>query len=237
MVVTIYLLTCFAAELGSIQTMLFVQSASPQAVSIHVGEVAISVPACDSHRAIRSNTQQFSFMESSTPPSNRLLYLEAPIDQAEAANRGELIDLNNYLVIQSFRPAEHVPLDFDEFTQFADQTSATIKTALEPASMDQIAEMVNRQMKAQQGVDLDFQLGEARLVGEPRIVNESLSFSMVIPMEVSGDHLLIACSVKMLIIKRRLLYFYAYMALDEPVRMAQVEELNANFVKRVRAVN
>lgn len=208
------------------------------AADINVGDVKLVVPTCDSHLAIATNTKQFSFLETATPPINRFLYVEAPPAISEKANANEVVNLDDYNVIQSFRQAEFMEFGKDLFIASREEMANSFRKALKPASWDEIQESLNARINEQQGGQAaEIKLGAPRLVGDIEVTDDHLRFTMMMDLVVGEENVVMICRGTVRPIRNRMVFLFSYKHYKDQGSLAAVEGMHATFVERLLTAN
>lgn len=207
------------------------------AVDVTVGDVQIVIPTCESHLAVAHNTKQFSFLESATPPISRFLYLEAPPALSEKANADEVIELDDYNVIQSFREAESMDFDQATFLASRDVMADGFRQTLKSTSWNEIQETLNARIAAEQGVQAGIKIGTPTMVGEVEITDCHLRFTMMLDVAVADKTYPMICRGTVRSLRNRLLYLFSYKHYQDQNSLMALERMHAAFVSRLIIAN
>ena len=207
------------------------------ATDIPVGDKVIRVPESPTHQMIGRQTRQFSLMESTTPASNRLIYLSAPNEIAMKSNKNIVMDLDDYHLIQSYRQSEFLDLTFEQFHAGKQAMLEGIKQALTPMSMTELEEEVNKTLAEQQFNSAKVKFGNPRLLGDPEITDKWLRFTLLSEIEVDNASILIACQATTTIIKNRLVYIYSYCQYKGSESLPHLNKLHSEFVSGIFSSN
>ncbi|MDA3959504.1 MAG: hypothetical protein PF961_01850 [Planctomycetota bacterium] len=204
---------------------------------IQVGSAVIMTPDLAGQTGITSNTRQFSIQESSTPATNRLLYLSAPTALADQANSGTLVDLDNFHVIQSFRQAEHMDISAEMFKGLTQQIAGGMTEALDEISMEDLQQTLDAQLKAQQGIDSPIKLGKPRLVGDIDQTGGKVSALMLIDVAINDEPKVFACRFTILTLRQRFIYVYSYKSVSGADSLAAVGKQHEDFLAALHQAN
>ena len=204
---------------------------------INIGTVTITIPQHKELIALELKSKQFSLLESTTPNTNRLLYCIGLPKELEKANKGEVVDLSRYMLIQTLRQTEHTAISPSQFKELSNTMIMEINAGMEKIDFNEFGNAIESNLEQQQGINSKIEFGKPKLVDVPEYKDNQVVFTMIMKLKLNDAERTLVCCASSFIVRSKLVYLYTYSIYKDSKDIEWVNETNNTFVKKLREVN
>jgi hypothetical protein len=215
-------LTCFAEE-------------------VHIGDATVDFPRLDGYASVAKNTKQFSILESVTPASNRLVYVYVVENDAAKINHGEVLNLTDYILCQSYRPTEYETMTDRQWEQSSQEIVDAVDKSYRTMDYDALMDKVADNLKKQHHADADLSLGKPTVIERASFSDGVVTFTLL--MKLNADtaagkqSFTVVGRANMIVIKGKMLYLYAYRRFSGEADVTYVKTTSDSLIAGMRAGN
>jgi hypothetical protein len=180
---------------------------------VNVGTTAIAIPQHQELTALDMKSKQFSILESTTPNTNRLLYCIGLLKEIKKANKGEVVDLTRYMLIQTLRQVEHTAISQSQFKELSNTMIREINAGMEKFDFNEFGSAIESNLEQQEGSNRNIEFDKPKLVDTPEYRDNQVIFTMIMKLKLNDSERTLVCCASSFIVKSKLIYLYTYMIL------------------------
>lgn len=184
------------------------------AVEVTVGDTQVSLPDIAGYSRVSQDVRQFGILESLTPETNRLICVYARPDDADRINAGAVLDLTDYILVQSFRNTEFTRISPEEMKANAGQIVDSVNSTVEAMDVDALMAETSDRLLKQHNLEAVLDMERPILLQKAEVDGQSVAFTLLSKVsvqsgpEVTSHTMLARCLI--LSVRGKVMYIYVY---------------------------
>lgn len=205
------------------------------AVDVSVGDTVLKIPADEHQRELGQDSAFLGAIRGALPEGIRVLYAEAPADEALKTNAGAAARISTCHLLMSLDDLADESYTREDFIATRQDLVDGLKEGLEGSTMTETLELMRRTfaLKTQAELAID----SPTLVGEPEVTDDHMHFTMLMAVTVNGHKVMQAIRGTMRPIRNKLVILYSYQEITGEDAIDRVSGTHATFVDRLVRAN